>query len=400
MRAARALIGAQRRSSSLAKYAWASGSLRAITSASHAHTLQQRHQRQQQQHFLHTSSKTSGYNRKSRNVKQPRHVPNGGDAERYRVKDTLFPKGGVVGVPRNYQQTTVEPEEKDDGELGWETYKGEESPYPVINYTFGDWTPKSKRVGAIARKVGLVPCWDANGEKRVLTVLRMDECRVVNVKKLLAGRKADEPRIQMTLGIGRANLRRIRKAQLCQHRQWGVEPPKKMIDFPVTPDAVLPVNTRITCRHFLPGQYVDVCGTTRGKGFQGVMKRWNFKGQGASHGNTKSHRRAGGIGAGSQNPGRVMRGKKLPGRMGGKKVWMRHMLVYKLDLERDLIYLNNPIPGAIGSYIEIRDPFYAHQWALENPPPFPTHVEQEGEEKVNELIMDLSHLKDPFAIQA
>ena len=74
--------------------------------------------------------------------------------------------------------------------------------------------------------------------------------------------------------------------------------------------------------------------------------------------------------------------------------------MYKLDLERNLVFLNNPVPGAIGSWLELRDAQCGHDWATERPPPFPTHFEIENEEKVNELIMDISHLKDPFAALA
>lgn len=116
------------------------------------------------------------------------------------------------------------------------------------------------------------------------------------------------------------------------HQALGLPLKRKLWECPVTEDALLPAGTLLSAAHFVPGQYLDVTGVTKGKGFAGVMKRWGFAGQGASHGNTKHHRAPGAIG-GRTDPGRVWRGKKMPGNMGNQRRTCKNVWLYRVSRE-------------------------------------------------------------------
>lgn len=132
-------------------------------------------------------------------------------------------------------------------------------------------------------------------------------------------------------------------------------PPKKYLrEFPITPENALPVGYIITARHFVPGQYVDIQGVSCGKGFQGTIKRHNFSLQPATHGCSLSHRMLGSTGQ-RQDPGRVFKGKKMPGRMGNEKVTLEKIRIYKIDAARQLIYVRGSVPGKAGNVVYLRD---------------------------------------------
>jgi len=132
-------------------------------------------------------------------------------------------------------------------------------------------------------------------------------------------------------------------------------PPKYIVrEFPVTPDAHIPVGTTLSAVHFVPGQYVDVIANSLGKGFQGTMKRWNFKGLRASHGVSVSHRSAGATGA-HQDPGRVWPGKKMAGRLGGERITIQNLTVMRVDGQLDLIFVKGAVPGFDDAQVLIRD---------------------------------------------
>jgi large subunit ribosomal protein L3 len=152
----------------------------------------------------------------------------------------------------------------------------------------------------------------------------------------------------------------------------GVAPREHLAEFRVTPDAVLPLGTPLTARHFVPGQRVIVTGVSQGKGFQGAMKRHGFSGQGASHGNSLSHRVLGATGQ-RQDPGRVIKGKRMPGRMGGDTVTSDGRRVYKVDVRRNLLFLEGAVPGKPGGIIRVRDSV-KYPFKPEAPPPFPTYT--------------------------
>ena len=122
----------------------------------------------------------------------------------------------------------------------------------------------------------------------------------------------------------------------------------------VTPECFLPVGYMLGPKHFGIGQYVDVQSTSKGKGFQGVMKRWNFSGQGASHGTSKAHRLPGSIGQ-AEYPGKVWKGKKMAGQMGNKSATVLTQMVVRIDVARSLLYIQGNVPGATGGLVRVRD---------------------------------------------
>jgi large subunit ribosomal protein L3 len=175
----------------------------------------------------------------------------------------------------------------------------------------------------------------------------------------------------LQIGAGSRKPKQV-SSPLAGHFKWAEVPIKRRLaQFTVTRDALLPVGTPLFASHLVAGQYVDVSGTSIGKGFAGGMKRWNFQGQGASHGNSVSHRAIGSTGN-RQDPGKVFKGKKMPGRLGGTRCTVQSLLVYKVDAARGLVYVKGHVPGHSGSFIEVRDAL------REAPPatqPFPTYVE-------------------------
>jgi large subunit ribosomal protein L3 len=133
-----------------------------------------------------------------------------------------------------------------------------------------------------------------------------------------------------------------------------VEPKRKLAEFRVSEDALIPVGAEITADHFIPGQFVDVCGITIGKGFAGGMKRWNFAGLRASHGVSISHRSIGGTG-GRQDPGKTFKNKKMPGHLGVDRVTTLNLKVVQTDVERGLILVEGSVPGAKSGWVTVRD---------------------------------------------
>jgi large subunit ribosomal protein L3 len=133
-----------------------------------------------------------------------------------------------------------------------------------------------------------------------------------------------------------------------------VEPKAKVVEFRVTDDALLEVGSSLKADHFKPGQFVDVCATSIGKGFAGVMKRHNFSGLRATHGVSVSHRSPGSTGQ-RQDPGRTFKGKKMAGHMGATRITTLNLSVVAVDAEQGLIMLHGAVPGAEGAYVRVRD---------------------------------------------
>jgi large subunit ribosomal protein L3 len=137
-------------------------------------------------------------------------------------------------------------------------------------------------------------------------------------------------------------------------RKAHVKPKYIVKEFPITPDAHVPVGTTLSAIHFVPGQFVDVIANSIGKGFQGTMKRWNFKGLRASHGVSVSHRSAGATGQ-HQDPGRVWPGKKMAGRLGGERITVQNLPVVRVDTTLDLIFVKGAVPGVDDAHVLVRD---------------------------------------------
>jgi len=205
------------------------------------------------------------------------------------------------------------------------------------------------RSGVIAQKVGMSRVFTDAGAHIAVTVLRLANCQVVGHRT-----KDKNGYVALQLGSGTRKVKNVTKAERGNFALAKVEPKRKVAEFRVSEDALIPVGAEITADHFVPGQYVDVTGTSIGKGFAGGMKRWNFHGLRASHGVSISHRSIGSTG-GRQDPGKTFKNKKMPGHMGVDRVTTLNLKVVQTDVERGLILIEGAVPGAKGGWITVRD---------------------------------------------
>jgi len=205
------------------------------------------------------------------------------------------------------------------------------------------------RSGVIAQKVGMTRIYTDAGEHVPVTMLRLAGCQVVGHRT-----KDKNGYVAIQLGAGKRKTNNLIKSTRGYFAAAKVEPKVKLAEFRVSDDAVIPVGAEITADHFVEGQFVDVTGTTIGKGFAGGMKRWNFGGLRASHGVSISHRSIGSTG-GRQDPGKTFKNKKMPGHLGVEQVTTMNLKVAKVDVERGLLLIEGAVPGADGGWIRVRD---------------------------------------------
>jgi large subunit ribosomal protein L3 len=205
------------------------------------------------------------------------------------------------------------------------------------------------RSGVIAQKLGMTRVFTDVGEHVPVTVLKLQGCQVVAHRT-----KERNGYTAVQLGIGRAKVKNVSKAERGRFAVANVEPKLKLAEFRVEEDALLPVGAEITADHFVVGQFVDVTGTSTGKGFAGAMKRWNFGGLRATHGVSISHRSHGSTG-GRQDPGKTFKNKKMAGHLGTERVTTLNLRVVQLDAERGLILVEGAVPGVAGGWIYVRD---------------------------------------------
>src|SRR5690348_16506222 len=205
------------------------------------------------------------------------------------------------------------------------------------------------RSGVIAQKLGMTRVFTEAGEHVPVTVLRLAKCQVLGHRT-----KEKNGYVALQLGSGTRKVVNVSKAERGNFAIAKVEPKRKLAEFRVSDDALIPVGAEITADHFVVGQFVDVTGTSVGKGFAGAMKRWNFAGLRATHGVSVSHRSLGSTGN-RQDPGKVFKNKKMAGHLGDERVTTLNLKVVQTDVERGLILVEGAVPGAKGGWITVRD---------------------------------------------
>lgn len=235
------------------------------------------------------------------------------------------------------------------------------------------WTQRDRRCGALGIKIGMMPVWDDWGVRHACTIVWLDRNIVLGHKTL-----ENNGYIAMRVAAGERKAKNVGKCVAGQYQhleELRDSPPYVVKEFRVTDESyLLPIGSQIHARHFVPGQNVDVSGTSKGKGFQGGMKRHGFGGLPASHGVSKSHRALGSTGN-CQDPGKVFKGKKMSGQMGHNRVTTQNLKVVKVDRGRNLLFLAGAVPGQKGGFIEIKDSVKKPLWrteevlgSLERPP--------------------------------
>jgi len=259
------------------------------------------------------------------------------------------------------------------------------------------WTLRDKRCGALAIKVGMMPVWDPVwGERIPTTVLFVDSNVVLSHKTM-----EKDGYWGVRVAAGQRKRKNVKKTVLGQYKELlqydpTENPPYLIREFRVTDEGLLPpLHSRIHARHFVPGQNLDIAGTSKGKGFQGAMKLHNFGGMPASHGTSLSHRALGSTGQ-CQDPGKVFKGKKMAGRMGSNRVTVQNLRLVKIDRGRNLLFVKGHVPGNKGSFVEIRDAVKKPLWNTDlvegslDRPPLPTYDYSqdglEGEDVEGDII--------------
>ncbi len=218
------------------------------------------------------------------------------------------------------------------------------------------------RTGLIAQKLGMSRVFAEDGTHVPVTVLKVEDCQVVAVRT-----QEKDGYNAVQLGAGRAKVKNTTKPMRGHFAKAKVEPKRRLAEFRVSADALLEVGAELSAAHFVPGQRVDVTGTSIGKGFAGAMKRHGFGGLRASHGVSVSHRSHGSTGN-SQDPGRIWKGKKMAGHMGDVRVTTQNLEVVSTDPDRGLILVKGAVPGAKGGWVLVRD---AVKRPLPEEAPFP-----------------------------
>jgi len=202
--------------------------------------------------------------------------------------------------------------------------------------------------GIIGKKLGMTQIFEESGAVVPVTVVEAGPCPVVQV------RTAEKEGYQaVQIGFGQKKASRTTRAEMGHATKAGLAAaPEVLREFSIDEGTTPAVGDQLTVEMFTVGTRVKVTGTTKGRGFQGVMKRHGFGGGRASHGATRIHRAPGSIGAGT-NPSRVIKGKRMPGHMGDAQQTVRNLRVAKVDAERNLIYLRGAVPGPVNGFVFI-----------------------------------------------
>ena len=233
----------------------------------------------------------------------------------------------------------------------------------------------------IAKKLGMTRLFKEDGTHVPVTVLHLDQVQVVDVR---TAERDGYTAVQ--LGWGQAKVKNVTQPNKGHYARLKVEPKQRLHEFRVDADAVLETGQTLSASHFVVGQMVDVCGVTKGKGFAGGMKRWNFRGLEASHGVSVSHRSHGSTGN-RQDPGKTFKNKKMAGHLGVERVTTLNLQVAAVDAERGLVMVRGAVPGSKGEFVTLRD-------AIKKPrhadAPFPAGLLQSAPEPVAAESSDAS----------
>ena len=205
------------------------------------------------------------------------------------------------------------------------------------------------RTGLIAKKLGMTRLFQDDGAAVPVTILHLDEVQVVAQRT-----EERDGYTALQLGWGRQKPHRVTQPNRGHFAKAKVEPKRKLVEFRVDADALVEPGATLTAAHFLVGQRVDVTGTSKGKGFQGGMKRWNFRGLEASHGVSVSHRSHGSTGN-RQDPGKTFKNKKMAGHLGDERITTQNLVVAHVDADRGLLMIRGAVPGAVGGFVLVRD---------------------------------------------
>lgn len=258
----------------------------------------------------------------------------------------------------------------------------------LIDTQSSKWSETSKRVGAIGTKLGGSTLWTKDGKRHYVTLVQIRDCHVIDVQ--ISREDGGTDRVtQLILGAHEMNdegyMANLSRAKVQWWDNLGLPPRKYWAAFKVTKDALLLPGTEVTASHFMPGQLLNVQGKTIRRGIQGVMRRWGMKGQPASHGQSKTHRKMGATGGG-QDPGRIFPGKKMAGGMGGKFKTTPPVQLMRINTKYNILYIKGPLPGEIGSFLKLRDA--TNRKFPKEAPFFPTHFQDIDEQLQDDLCAE------------
>jgi large subunit ribosomal protein L3 len=206
-----------------------------------------------------------------------------------------------------------------------------------------------QRTGLLAKKLGMTRIFRDDGTHVPVTVLQVSELQVVAAKT-----QEKDGYTALQLGLGKAKVKNVTQPNRGHFAKAKVEPKSKLMEFRVDADALLEPGATLSAAHFAVGQKIDVCGTSKGKGFAGGMKRWNYAGLEASHGVSISHRSLGSTGN-RQDPGRTFKNKKMAGHLGVERITTLNLEVAAVDADKGLLMIKGSVPGAPGGYVRVRD---------------------------------------------
>ena len=205
-------------------------------------------------------------------------------------------------------------------------------------------------IGLIGKKQGMTRVFTPEGDAISVTVVSIEPNTITQIKS-----EETDGYSSVQVTTGNKKEKHLTKPQLGHFTKNSIKPGEGLWEFRVTSDEIteLEVGSNLFLEQFEEGQLVDVSGTSKGKGFQGTVKRWNFQMQDATHGNSISHRAPGSIGQ-CQTPGKVWKGKKMSGHMGDERKTVQNLKITSIDEENNLLLIKGPIPGATGSDIILK----------------------------------------------